>query len=33
MVNLEVFYNIAKEYPNIQVDDWYVDIGDSKAGR
>ena len=27
---LEVFYNIAKEYPNIQVDDWYVDIMTAK---
>jgi len=27
---LEVFYNMAKEYPGIAVDDWYVDIMTAK---
>lgn len=27
---LEVFYNIAKEYPNIKADDWYIDIMTAK---
>jgi isocitrate dehydrogenase (NAD+) len=27
---LENFYRIAKEYPNIQVDDWYIDIMTAK---
>ncbi|MGB9906261.1 MAG: isocitrate/isopropylmalate family dehydrogenase [Candidatus Saccharicenans sp.] len=27
---LEVFYKIAKEYPEIQVDDWYIDIMTAK---
>ncbi|MDI6844520.1 MAG: isocitrate/isopropylmalate family dehydrogenase [Candidatus Saccharicenans sp.] len=27
---LEVFYQIAKEYPEIQVDDWYIDIMTAK---
>ncbi len=27
---LEVFYKIAKEYPDIQADDWYIDIMTAK---
>lgn len=27
---LEFFYNIAKEYPGIQADDWYIDIMTAK---
>ncbi len=27
---LEVFYNMAKEYPEIKVDDWYIDIMTAK---
>ena len=27
---LDIFYTIAKEYPNIQADDWYVDIMTAK---
>ncbi len=27
---LEVFYQIAKEYPEIQADDWYIDIMTAK---
>ncbi len=27
---LEVFYEIAKEYPNIKADDWYIDIMTAK---
>jgi isocitrate dehydrogenase (NAD+) len=27
---LENFYRIAKDYPNIQVDDWYIDIMTAK---
>ena len=27
---LDTFYRIAKEYPNIQVDDWYIDIMTAK---
>ncbi|MGB9763920.1 MAG: isocitrate/isopropylmalate dehydrogenase family protein [Candidatus Saccharicenans sp.] len=27
---LETFYKIAKEYPEIQVDDWYIDIMTAK---
>ncbi|MDD8030585.1 MAG: isocitrate/isopropylmalate family dehydrogenase [Acidobacteriota bacterium] len=27
---LEVFYNLAKEYPELQVDDWYIDIMTAK---
>ncbi len=27
---LDFFYNIAKEYPNIQADDWYIDIMTAK---
>jgi isocitrate dehydrogenase (NAD+) len=27
---LDNFYRIAKEYPNIQVDDWYIDIMTAK---
>jgi len=27
---LEIFYNMAKEYPEIQVDDWYIDIMTAK---
>lgn len=27
---LETFYRIAKEYPEIQVDDWYIDIMTAK---
>jgi isocitrate dehydrogenase (NAD+) len=27
---LETFYNIAKEYPDIQADDWYIDIMTAK---
>ncbi|MCI8341640.1 MAG: isocitrate/isopropylmalate dehydrogenase family protein [Firmicutes bacterium] len=27
---LEVFYNMAKEYPNIKADDWYIDIMTAK---
>ena len=27
---LEIFYNVAKEYPGIEVDDWYVDIMTAK---
>jgi len=27
---LEIFYKIAKEYPEIQVDDWYIDIMTAK---
>jgi len=27
---LEVFYNIAKKYPEIAVDDWYIDIMTAK---
>jgi len=27
---LEVFYNMAKEYPEITVDDWYIDIMTAK---
>ena len=27
---LDIFYNIAKEYPGIEVDDWYIDIMTAK---
>jgi isocitrate dehydrogenase (NAD+) len=27
---LEIFYSLAKEYPEIQVDDWYIDIMTAK---
>lgn len=27
---LKVFYEMAKEYPNIEVDDWYIDIMTAK---
>jgi isocitrate dehydrogenase (NAD+) len=27
---LETFYNIAREYPDIQADDWYIDIMTAK---
>ncbi len=27
---LEIFYKIAKDYPDIQVDDWYIDIMTAK---
>ena len=27
---LDIFYKIAKEYPNISADDWYIDIMTAK---